>query len=82
MNLLDKKKLWEAVKPHLKVLLETVKFPLRVAILSILPILSDHFLGLGYIWVAKVIGILIVLDKYIYELRKGKDIKWKGLAPF
>jgi len=83
VSFIDKKKLWKKVKPYALALWETVKFPLRVFLLSVLPILADHFAGFGYIWVAKVIGFLIVLDKYIYELRKGsKDIKWKGLAPF
>ena len=82
MDKKELKKLWVKVKPLVLPLWETVKFPLRVFLLAVIPVVSDHFLGMGYVWVAKTIGFLIVLDKYIYELRKGSDIKWKGLAPF
>lgn len=66
-----------------KALLEAIKLPLRLLVLSLLPFLATHFTSLGYWWATATSGFLIVLDKFLHEVWKENDrVGIKGLVPF
>jgi hypothetical protein len=69
---------------------ETVKLPLRIIILAVLPFLVAYLTEVNYEWAGVMTSILVFLDKYLHELWKieeDKDLKREnekpvGIIPF
>jgi len=67
MKKIDWKLVWEAVKE-----------PLRLLVLSILPLLLVYFASLPYEWAAVILLVLRFIDKYLHE----SGIAEKGITRF
>jgi len=61
---MDKKVLWEAIKE-----------PLRLLVLSIIPVLIVYFTGISQQWAIGAILVLRFIDKWLHELEVAKPKK-------
>jgi len=72
----------------LTALFETIKLPLRIIVLALIPFSVAYLTEMDYEWAGIVTSILIFLDKYLHELwavqetKKGKNKKLIGIIPF
>lgn len=58
-----------------KALWAAIKLPLRIFVLSILPIAITWLGGFDAQWAGVAITLLVVLDKYLHELESAKPVK-------
>jgi len=56
-------------------ILEALKEPLRILVLSILPLAISYFASLPYEWAAFAILVLRFLDKFLHEYEKELPVK-------
>jgi len=61
-----------------KPLLESIKEPLRLLVLAVIPFAVTYFTELGYEWAVIAVFILRFVDKYLHE----SMIAEKGLTRF
>jgi hypothetical protein len=77
-------------KINWNLLFESIKLPLRLIVLAILPFLVTYLTELNTEWAVTATTILIVLDKYLHELwkleedkgLKKENTKPIGIVPF
>jgi len=58
-----------------KALWEAVKLPLRLLVLSIIPVLITYVASLPAQWAGFLTTILVILDKYLHEAEVAKPVK-------
>ncbi len=64
---------------------EAVKLPLRIFVLSVIPLLIAYLTEVSYSWAGIVSLFLVMLDKFLHEIWiiEGKqEDKSKGIVPF
>lgn len=61
-----------------KVVWESIKEPLRLLVLAIIPLAIAYFTEIGYEWAGILIIILRFIDKYLHESGTAE----KGLTRF
>jgi len=63
---------------------EAIKEPLRLLVLSVIPLLLVYFQGLPYEWAGVIILALRLLDKFLHEIGKEIDssVLTKGITRF
>ena len=59
----------------LKVLFEATKEPLRLAVLSIIPLALVYFETLSFEWAAVAVVVLRFIDKLLHEVEASKPVK-------
>ena len=69
-------------KELLKALLEALKFPVRQAVLAVIPVALVYFASLPYEWAGILYTVFTLLDKFLHELWKDQKDKPKGIIPF
>jgi hypothetical protein len=77
-------------KETLKAAFETIKLPLRIFVLALIPFLIAYLTKTGYEWAGIVTAFLTLLDKFLHELwriEEDKDLKREnekpiGIIPF
>ena len=62
------------MKVNWQALWEAVKLPLRVFVLSLIPVAITWLSGLNQAWAGIAITFLVVLDKYIHEAEVAKPV--------
>lgn len=67
-----------------ELLWEAAKEPLRLLVLSVLPLLIAYLSGLPYEWAGIAILALRFIDKYLHEIGKAteSELLEKGLTRF
>ena len=61
-----------------KPLIEAIKEPLRLLVLSVIPFAIAYFSELGYEWAVIAVFILRFIDKYLHESKVAE----KGITRF
>ena len=66
-----------------EIIWKSVKEPLRLLVLSIIPILLVYFQGLPYEWAVLAVIVLRFADKLLHELGKTQSpVLLKGITRF
>jgi len=65
-----------------KAFVEAIKEPLRLLVISILPLAVSYFAGMPYQWAAVITLLLRWLDKFLHELSKEQPAKERNEGLF
>lgn len=66
-----------------EIIWKAIKEPLRLMVLSIIPIMLTYFASLPYAWAGILIVILRFVDKLLHEIGKeSNELLIKGITRF
>jgi hypothetical protein len=63
----------------LEILWESIKLPLRLVILAVIPVILNRLVGMPDLWAELLYVVLVTVDKYLHELWTLSEAKATGL---